>query len=100
MFGFGSNSDNELGINKEKVAKPVKLDRFGDVDFVDANHKTCTIDQNGQMFLNGAKETRIATGAKQATSRYQSHFVLDAAGDLWSWGKNDAGQLGHGDTSE
>lgn len=35
-----------------------------------------------------------------AISTFGSQFVLDAAGDLWSWGSNQHGQLGHGDTIE
>ena len=51
MFGFGWNSSGQLGIKKEKVNKPVKLDHLGnDVEFVDAYRKTCTIDRNGNVF--------------------------------------------------
>ena len=84
VIGFGSNYKNNLGIKEEKVSKPIKLDHYGQVEFVDANDKTCTIDQNGRMSLNGVEKTRIATRAMKATSFWDSHYVLDAAGDLWS----------------
>ena len=62
MFGFGSIDKSRLGaggIKAANEANPVKLDSFGDVEFVDAWTKTCTIDPNGNMFLNGVQVKRI-----------------------------------------
>ena len=60
MFGFGGNSGGKLGIKEDKVSKPVKLNHFGDVEFVDAWDKTCTIDQDGNMLNpNGESEVKI-----------------------------------------
>ena len=56
--------------------------------------------------MNGIEETRIPTRAKKAISMCDvyairnSHYVIDVAGDLWSWGTTDEGQLGHGDTDD
>lgn len=51
------------------------------------------------FFLNGVKLAhRLATGAKAVTSVWSSHFVIDASGNVWSWGTSNVfGQLGHGD---
>ena len=49
MFGFGENREGQLGIKEDKVNKPVKLDHFGEVEFVDAWTKICTIDQNKSL---------------------------------------------------
>lgn len=43
------------------------------------------------------------TGIKQIAvnqGRYCGVYVIDANGDLWSWGYNGYGQLGHGDTTQ
>lgn len=95
MFGFGLNAKDSLGIKEDKVNKPVKSEHFGEI--VDALTNTCTIDRSGKLYLNGVEEKRIASRAKKATSGHDSHYVIDAAGDLWSWGNNYCGQLGHGD---
>ena len=53
MFGFGSIDKSRLGaggIKAANKANPVKLDCFGDVVFVDAWTKTCTMLERGALF--------------------------------------------------
>ena len=101
VFGFGSNHEGRLGINeKAKVNKPVKLDHNGEVVFVNATGKKCTIDTAGHVSINGHKEPRIPARAKYATSSSGSHYVIDIENFLWSWGRNGHGQLAHGDTDD
>ena len=100
VFGFGSNYEDRLGVNENRVMKPVKLDHNGEVAFVNASGKKCTIDTAGQVSINGEKEPRIPTRAKFATSSSGSHFVIDSASYLWSWGRNGHGQLASGDTND
>ena len=52
-IGFGSNYEGKLGIKDDKVARPVKLDHLGEVEHLDAWENTCTIEQCGNLFLNG-----------------------------------------------
>ena len=44
------------------------------------------------QFLNGKRVVKIATGS-------QHTLALTAAGQVYSWGLNISGQLGHGDLS-
>lgn len=40
-----------------------------------------------------------ALGIKSVKSSNGSHFLIDANDEVWSWGANGSGQLGHGDTT-
>lgn len=39
-------------------------------------------------------------GITSIVSGLASHYLIDANNHVWSWGKNDVGQLGHGDTTD
>ena len=98
MLGFGTHPKFHFKANKPEPV--VKLNRIGGVKYVDACNRSCTIDYADKLYFNGVKERRIKIGVKQATSYGGAHFVVDVAGNLWSWGKNNRGQLGHDDTNK
>ena len=86
-----------LGLDRDSFQfKPVKCN-FSPCITVDANRETCSITRDGQLEMNGVKETRLDKPIKIATSSDDSHFAVDNEDKLWTWGKNDEGQLGHGD---
>ena len=86
VFGFGSNKEGRLGKNTGKVNKPVKLDHNGEVVFVNAIGKKCTIDTAGHVSINGHKEPRIPPRAKFATSSAGSNA---SSGDAPAGGEPD-----------
>ena len=92
VFGFGENGLQQLGLVEgetypkvkitlpDYIFEPFKLEHFGDVEFVDANDKVCTIDRDGVLFLNGVKQTGIAKRAIMATSDLEWRRVICGAG--------------------
>ena len=70
MFGFGEDQKEGWLGKPGKVKKPVKLDHFGDVEFVDAGNRACRIDQSGNLFWsNTFKQTGLTTRPKLATCK-------------------------------
>ena len=99
MFGFGRSHEGCMREEDGKITKPIRLDNFGEVEFVNAWDTTCTIDRYGNLSI-GHKGARITTVPTMATSNNDTQFVIDVSGDLWSWGSNNCGQLGLGDKTD
>ena len=78
---------------------------FGSVD----STSWCFINRGGSLLINDTIETRLTRKVRYAfTTEYEavvqnrrvqckSHYVLDEDNNVWSWGHNYLGELGHGD---
>jgi len=99
-FACGQNNDGRLGVDDDVNRGKLVQTTFGAVRSVDANYDTCTIDPNGQLWVNGVKRlrgkiVRFATSAQNISGKV-SYYAIDGDSKIWSWGENDAGQLGNG----
>jgi len=99
-FACGQNKDGRLGVDDDANRGKLVQTTFGAVRSVDANYDTCTIDPNGQLWVNGVKRLRgkivkFATSAQNIRGKV-SYYAIDGESKIWSWGENDAGQLGNG----
>jgi len=121
LWSWGSNSDGQLGINKDPLAMPyvlspvqiqtaekftqasagwqfaLALDTFGNVWSFGDNYK-------GQLGLGHTRSQYIPviiprlSNITQISTGCQFAIVLDSCGNLWSFGANDFGELGLGST--
>ena len=80
------------------------VEQLGAIKNADANMETCVIDTLGQLWVNGEKRlegkiVKTATSGNFEGIKRTAYYATDDDNKIWSWGYNDAGQLGNGTTT-
>jgi alpha-tubulin suppressor-like RCC1 family protein len=117
IFCFGRNSDGQLGIGtvtENFSAFSVRLGQRGARAMSTGRRTTCAVTSTGELFCFGANDLGQIGDGTTTTPRTSPQAVLltqpvaqsatsgdhgcalTSAGELWCWGRNDAGQLGDG----
>lgn len=108
LYFWGTNEAGQLpGFEEDYSPEPVQL-LSGVRDVAVSAAATLVVDSAGGLTLYGAdpisgyplqdgKET-IARDAAQVASGKDFHAYISKSGALYTWGRNDQGQLGTGDT--
>lgn len=114
VYAWGRNSEGQVGNGKRKhVQTPYKVNVENIVQIACGGKFSIALDADGQLWgwgdnehfeLSPEKTTRIQTPVKIDTGDIGiahidacggSIVLLDTAGTLWTWGRNDFHQLGY-----
>lgn len=121
IFGCGSNESGNLGLgtNESPQIKPLKiLNQPPNIIQISAgDYLSLFLDIDGNVFYVGTTEFSLLgfpsdekffknviekipniPQIQKISCGKRSNYLLDYNGDIWSFGENIAGQLGHGDT--
>lgn len=114
LWGFGNNSNGQLGDNRLPVSSPVKL--ADDVATAAAGDKhSLFLKTDGTLWGMGSNEfgqlglpivsswptpqVMIANDVVDLSAGFSHSLFIKADGSLWSMGSNSSGQLGDGTTN-
>ena len=109
VFAMGNNSNGELGTGSKRDSHyPLQvkdLEPFN-VNKVSAGHHSAAVTDNGDLYIWGkgsfgeySRPTRVAgmrVAIKDVSIGSFSGGAIDVEGNVWTWGVNSKGQLGHG----
>lgn len=112
VFAMGNNSNGELGTGSKRDSHyPLQvkdLEPFN-VNKVSAGHHSAAVTDNGDLYIWGkgsfgeySRPTRVAgmkVAIKDVSIGTFSGGAIDEEGNVWTWGVNNKGQLGHGNYS-
>jgi alpha-tubulin suppressor-like RCC1 family protein len=103
VFAFGSNEMNRFSRDDVEVIRaPARILPSQNVRYVCASYNNSFIIMENNQFhelykLKLDKWTKVDFSHKiQAVTGATACFIIAENGQLWSWGKNDFGQAGHG----
>lgn len=119
VYAFGSNNLGQLGLNSQTDAfVPTKISGISNAAAVSTGGNSLILLENGDVYsfgynyggnlgyvpnnnyvLKPQKISTISNAIAIATGARHS-LVLLANGDVYSFGKGESGQLGHGDTKD
>lgn len=114
VYAWGRNSEYQVGNGKHKhVQEPFLLPLENIVQIAAGGKFSLALDSDGQLWgwgdnehhqLSPEKQTHIKTPVKINTGDIDIEYIdacggsialLDTAGTLWTWGRNDFHQLGY-----
>ena len=114
VWGFGSNSNNPMGALGGKVKTATRIPGINDVSMISAGTEFSIflksdgtlwgVGKNDSYQVKESADARYSTPVKlsdksdfvKIVSGEYSSLALDSSGDIYSWGKNEKGNLGTG----
>lgn len=120
LYGWGANSKNQMGLNSPwNMATPATMPLLGSsVKSIDSGqHHTVALMEDGKIYVFGANNHgQLGTGSTSALATPQilspgipnatsvhcgrySTYILTSDGKVYSFGRNNKGQLGLGHTN-
>ncbi len=111
IYCWGANDAGQLGIDSPNspVATPTPVGGASGYSWVSAGRShTCAVDEGNALECWGQHYGRSPivvdpgnqTPFPKVASGQDFSIALSDSGSAWSWGKNDVGQLGLGDTND
>lgn len=110
LWGWGDNTDGQLGLEQTMVSEPVRL-ATGVVSIAASGDHSLYVNANGDMLAMGgngygqlgtgdteARRTPVVVGSGFSRVATGWHFSagLKTDGTLWTWGTSERGELGNG----